>query len=218
MSVLDRIERLRNVMEQQKIDCYIIPTDDYHHSEYVGDYFKFREYITGFTGSASTAVFTKDKAGLWTDGRYFIQAEAQLKGSGITLYKSGESDVPTIEEFLKSELKEGDVLGFDGRTVTYAQGKRYCHIADENGASLKYRLDFALKKDSSPTPSTYYVFYKGQETEMMNLAFKKYLGVQMNKKDKPSIMKKLKHFKDAVSKGKNRERAREQQKDRGQSL
>lgn len=143
MSVLDRIERLRNVMEQQKIDCYIIPTDDYHHSEYVGDYFKFREYITGFTGSAGTAVFTKDKAGLWTDGRYFIQAEAQLKGSGITLYKSGEPDVPTIEEFLKSELKEGDVLGFDGRTVTYAQGKRYCRIADENGASLKYRLDFA---------------------------------------------------------------------------
>ena len=99
--------------------------------------------ITGFTGSAGTAVFTKDKAGLWTDGRYFIQAEAQLKGSGITLYKSGESDVPTIEEFLKSELKEGDVLGFDGRTVTYAQGKRYCHITDENGASLKYSLDFA---------------------------------------------------------------------------
>ena len=66
-----------------------------------------------------------------------------MKGSGITLYKSGESDVPTIEEFLKSELKEGDVLGFDGRTVTYAQVKRYCHIADENGASLKYRLDFA---------------------------------------------------------------------------
>ena len=82
----------------------------------------------------------------------------------------------------------------------------------------KYRLDFALKKDSSTKPPTYYVFFKGQDTEMMNLAFKKYLGVQMNKKDKPSIMKKLMHFKDAVSKGKNRERAREQQKDRGQSL
>ena len=82
----------------------------------------------------------------------------------------------------------------------------------------KYRLDFALKKDSSTQPPTYYVFFKGQDTEMMNLAFKKYLGVQMNKKDKPSIMKKLMHFKDAVSKGKNRERAREQQKDRGQSL
>ena len=82
----------------------------------------------------------------------------------------------------------------------------------------KYRLDFALKKDSSTKPPTYYVFFKGQDTEMMNLAFKKYLGVQMYKKDKPSIMKKLMHFKDAVSKGKNRERAREQQKDRGQSL
>ena len=67
----------------------------------------------------------------------------------------------------------------------------------------KYRLDFALKKDSSTKPPTYYVFFKGQDTEMMNLAFKKYLGVQMNKKDKPSIMKKLMHFKDAVSKGKN---------------
>ena len=82
----------------------------------------------------------------------------------------------------------------------------------------KYRLDFALKKDSSTKPPTYYVFFKGQDTEMMNLAFKKYLCVQMNKKDKPSIMEKLMHFKDAVSKGKNRERAREQQKDRGQSL
>ena len=82
----------------------------------------------------------------------------------------------------------------------------------------KYRLDFALKKDSSTKPPTYYVFFKGQDTEMMNLAFKKYLGVKINKKDKPSIMKKLMHFKDAVSKGKNRERAREQQKDRGQSL
>ena len=81
----------------------------------------------------------------------------------------------------------------------------------------KYRLDFALKKDSSTKPPTYYVFFKGQDTEMMNLAFKKYLGVQMNKKDKPSIMKKLMHFKDAVSKGKNRERAREQQKDRKSS-
>ena len=97
MSVLDRIERLQNAMEQQNIDCYIIPTDDYHHSEYVGDYFKFREYMTGFSGSAGTAVFTREKAGLWTDGRYFIQAEAQLKGSGITLYKSGEPEVPTIE-------------------------------------------------------------------------------------------------------------------------
>lgn len=143
MSVLDRIERLQNAMEQQNIDCYIIPTDDYHHSEYVGDYFKFREYMTGFSGSAGTAVFTREKAGLWTDGRYFIQAEAQLKGSGITLYKSGEPEVPTIEEFLKKELEEGAVLGFDGRTVSYAQGEKYRQIAEGEGASIEFRLDLA---------------------------------------------------------------------------
>ena len=143
MSVLDRIERLQNAMEQQNIDCYIIPTDDYHHSEYVGDYFKFREYMTGFSGSAGTVVFTREKAGLWTDGRYFIQAEAQLKGSGITLYKSGEPEVPTIEEFLKKELEEGAVLGFDGRTVSYAQGEKYRQIAEGEGASIEFRLDLA---------------------------------------------------------------------------
>ena len=130
-------------MEQQNIDCYIIPTDDYHHSEYVGDYFKFREYMTGFSGSAGTVVFTREKAGLWTDGRYFIQAEAQLKGSGITLYKSGEPEVPTIEEFLKKELEEGAVLGFDGRTVSYAQGEKYRQIAEGEGASIEFRLDLA---------------------------------------------------------------------------
>ena len=80
MSVLDRIERLRNVMEQQKIDCYIIPTDDYHHSEYVGDYFKFREYITGFTGSAGTAVFTKDKAGLVDRWQILYSGRSPVEG------------------------------------------------------------------------------------------------------------------------------------------
>ena len=80
MSVLDRIERLRNVMEQQKIDCYIIPTDDYHHSEYVGDYFKFREYITGFTGSAGTAVFTKDKAGTLDRWKIFYSGRSSVEG------------------------------------------------------------------------------------------------------------------------------------------
>ncbi len=82
MSVLDRIERLRNVMEQQKIDCYIIPTDDYHHSEYVGDYFKFREYITDFTGSAGTAVFTKDKAGLGQMEDILFRQKRSCRGVG----------------------------------------------------------------------------------------------------------------------------------------
>ena len=171
MSVLDRIERLQNTMEQQNIDCYIIPTDDYHHSEYVGDYFKFREYMTGFSGSAGTAVFTREKAGLWTDGRYFIQAEAQLKGSGIKLYKSGEPEVPTIEEFLKKELEEGAVLGFDGRTVSYAQGEKYRQIAEGEGASIEFRLDLAPDTwTGSPEMSTEPAFlledeYSGENIE-----------------------------------------------------
>lgn len=145
MEIIDRIEKLRKVMQEKKIDCYIIPTDDYHQSEYVGEYFKFREYMTGFTGSAGTAVFTKEKAGLWTDGRYFIQAEKELRGSGIMLFKSGEPEVPTIEEFLEEELKEGegDVLGFDGRTVSCAQGNTYCKIAEKKQASISYLLDLA---------------------------------------------------------------------------
>ena len=123
MKITERLNVLRELMKEKKIDAYLVPTDDFHGSEYVGDYFKCRKYITGFTGSAGTAVIMQDMAGLWTDGRYFIQAEAQLKGSGITLYKSGEPEVPTIEEFLKKELEEGAGLGFDGRTVSYAQGE-----------------------------------------------------------------------------------------------
>ena len=106
MNIQKRINALRSSMAQKGIDIYIIPTADFHHSEYVGDYFKFREYMTGFTGSAGTAVFTSKKAGLWTDGRYFIQAEQQLAGSGIDLYRSGEPGVPSIEEFLEKELQD----------------------------------------------------------------------------------------------------------------
>ena len=117
-------------------------------------------------------------------------------------YKGKQS----LDKLMKQNVQLSNIEITDGNIKSFER------------VAKKYRLDFALKKDSSTKPPTYYVFFKGQDTEMMNLAFKKYLGVQMNKKDKPSIMKKLMHFKDAVSKGKNRERAREQQKDRGQSL
>ena len=99
MNIQKRINALRSAMAQKGIDIYIIPTADFHHSEYVGDYFKFREYMTGFTGSAGTAVFTSKKAGLWTDGRYFIQAERQM-GENVTLFKMREPGVPTVEELI----------------------------------------------------------------------------------------------------------------------
>lgn len=121
MTVQKRLSALRELMKKRGVDAYLVPTDDFHASEYVGDYFKCRKYITGFTGSAGTAVITEDMAGLWTDGRYFIQAAQQLEGTSVTLFKMGEPGVPTVHEFLKDKLTEGMCLGFDGRTVSAAE-------------------------------------------------------------------------------------------------
>lgn len=118
MQVCERIEKLREIMAERGIDAYIVPTDDFHASEYVGDYFKTRSYITGFTGSAGTAVILKDSAGLWTDGRYFLQAADELEGSGVTLFKQREPGVPEIEKYLSDKLASGSTLGFDGRVIT----------------------------------------------------------------------------------------------------
>ena len=85
MNVTERIEKLRTLMKSKNIDAYVIPSSDNHQSEYVGEYFMARKFISGFTGSAGTAVIAKDEAGLWTDGRYFIQAEKQLEGSRMCL-------------------------------------------------------------------------------------------------------------------------------------
>ncbi len=115
--VRDRIAALRALMREKGIDAYMIPTDDYHASEYVGSFFKCREYMTGFTGSAGTAVITQEMAGMWTDARYFIQAERQMEGTGVTLYRMNEPGVPTVHEFLAQTLKKGQTLGFDGRCV-----------------------------------------------------------------------------------------------------
>lgn len=118
MTIPERIQRLREKMREEGVDAYYIPTNDFHGSEYVGDYFKTREYISGFTGSAGTVIITQKEAGLWTDGRYYIQAEKQLEGSGIRLFRSGQEGVPNTSEYLESILKDGQVLGCDGRLVT----------------------------------------------------------------------------------------------------
>lgn len=111
------IEKLRKLMQERGIDAWMVTSADYHDSEYAGDYFRLRSYLSGFTGSAGTLVVTMEEAGLWTDGRYFVQAAHQLQGSGITLYKSGQKGVPEIPEFLAEKLPQGGCLGFDGRTV-----------------------------------------------------------------------------------------------------
>lgn len=141
MNIRERIEKLRRVMAENGIDIYIVPTADYHQSEYVGDHFKVREYMTGFTGSAGTLVVTAKEAGLWTDGRYFIQAAGQLEGSSITLEKIGEPDVPTIEEYLKKNLPEKGVLGFDGRVISVKTGQEYEEIVKEKNGTIRYQKD-----------------------------------------------------------------------------
>lgn len=141
MNVTERIKALQALMHEKKINAYIVPTADYHQSEYVGDHFKVRAFLTGFTGSAGTAVVTENAAYLWTDGRYFLQAAAQLAGTGITLMKMGEEGVPQITEFLQKELADGAVIGFDGRTVGIEQGKSYEKIAEEKGGSISYEED-----------------------------------------------------------------------------
>ncbi len=112
------IERLILRMKEREIFACIVPTDDFHGSEYVSAHFKLREYLSGFTGSAGTLVVTLDGAALWTDGRYFLQAERELRGSGIELMKMGEKGVPTIERYLRENLPPKSRLGFDGRILS----------------------------------------------------------------------------------------------------
>ncbi len=116
--IQERLAALRSLMKEKGIDAYLAPTDDFHGSEYVGDHFMCRKYITGFDGSAGTAVIMQDMAGLWTDGRYFIQAAGQLAGSTVELFKMGEPGVPAVHQFLEEKLQAGQRLGFDGRTVS----------------------------------------------------------------------------------------------------
>lgn len=137
----ERLAALRSLMKEHKVDAYLVPTDDFHCSEYVGEHFKCRKFITGFTGSAGTAVITQTEAGLWTDGRYFIQAAAQLQGTGITLYKMGEEGVPTIEEYLKTTLTAGQCLGFDGRTMTAKYGEALENELKKKEVSIACHLD-----------------------------------------------------------------------------
>lgn len=116
--ITERLARLRREIAQRGMDGYVVVTDDFHGSEYVGDYFKARAYLSGFTGSAGTLVVLPDRAALWTDGRYFLQAAEQLTGSTIELMRMGQPGVPAIGAFLAQHLPEGGVLGFDGRTVS----------------------------------------------------------------------------------------------------
>ena len=141
MTVPERLSALRKCMEEKNIDVYVVPTADFHQSEYVGEHFKARKFITGFSGSAGTAVITKTEARLWTDGRYFIQAAAQLEGTTVELMKMGEPGVPEMNAYIEEVLKEGETLGFDGRVVSVGEGEGYAAIARKKNAKVNYQVD-----------------------------------------------------------------------------
>ena len=123
--IKERLMKLREEMNKEGMQAYIIPTSDFHETEYVSEYFAARKYMSGFTGSAGVLVVLLDKAGLWTDGRYFIQAANQLAGSGIDLMKQGQEDTPSIEEYIVSNLTQGSVVGFDGRVMNVNDANKY---------------------------------------------------------------------------------------------
>lgn len=139
--ITERLAALRKEMAKRNISIYVVPTADFHESEYVGEHFKARKFITGFTGSAGTAVITMEEAGLWTDGRYFVQAEKQLQGSTVTLYRMGEEGVPTVNEFIEQKLKEGGTIGFDGRVVNTRWGLQLKEIAKKKNGVLYVEED-----------------------------------------------------------------------------
>lgn len=137
----DRIEKLRNVMKEKNIFAYIIPSADYHQSEYVGEFFKGRQFISGFTGSAGTVVITPEKAILWTDGRYFLQADKELATSCVELYKMGEENVPTTFEYIENEVPEGSKIGFDGRAISAAMGAGLEASLSKKNITISYEGD-----------------------------------------------------------------------------
>lgn len=141
--IQNRLKELRSLMREKGIDYYMMPTADFHNSEYVNDFFKVREYFSNFTGSNGTLLVWQEGAGLWTDGRYFIQAENELKGTTVELFRMLDDGVPAIEEFLESNMKEGQTLGFDGRVISAMDGKKYEKVLKDKEIRFSYDSDLA---------------------------------------------------------------------------
>ena len=142
MEISEKIDALRKRMREENIDIYYITSNDFHNSEYVGDFFKCREFISGFDGSAGSVVISMEEAGLWTDGRYFIQAGKQLEKTGITLYKSGMEGVPKIKDYIADKILKGQTLGFDGRTVQTSWAEEMSERLLVKDAKINSELDF----------------------------------------------------------------------------
>lgn len=154
--IQERLKNLRAKMQENGVQAYIIPTSDFHETEYVSDYFACRKYMSGFTGSAGTLVVLTDQAGLWTDGRYFIQAQAQLQDTGIALMKMGQPETPSIEDYICQNLSKGSKVGFDGRVINYMDYKRYHAIFNSHQIDIVANLDLVneIWQDCPALPAT----------------------------------------------------------------
>lgn len=139
--VAERVAKLRALMAEKGMNAYVVPTADFHQSEYVGEHFKARKFISGFSGSYGTAVITMDDGGLWTDGRYFFQATNELEGSGIRLMKMFVGDTPSVTEFLADVVPEGGTVGFDGRVMSMGEGEEFEEALSPKNIKINYSED-----------------------------------------------------------------------------
>jgi len=152
VTVNEKLKLLRQKMQENKVDAYIIPSTDPHLNEYVPDHYKARAWISGFTGSAGTVVITFDKAILWTDGRYYIQAARQIKDSEFELYKM-EKGIPNYMEFIEQNLSKGQVVGFDGRVMPCADALKMKKRFDKKGILIKSNIDLVSQIWTEGRPS-----------------------------------------------------------------
>ncbi len=171
MNVTERIAALRALMAEKGMDAYVVPTADFHQSEYVGEHFKARKYISGFSGSYGTVVITREDGGLWTDGRYFFQAQNELEGSGIRLMKMFVGDTPSITEYLCDCVPEGGTVAFDGRVVSMGEGQEYEEALAKKQIRINYSEDLidVIWEDRPPLSDKPAFFleekYSGESTE-----------------------------------------------------
>lgn len=164
MTVNEKIASLRKLMKEQGIKAYIIPSADPHMSEYVADHWKSRAWISGFNGSAGTVVVTDKESGLWTDGRYFLQAEKQLEGSEIKLFKMGLPETPTYIEWIADKLQKGDTAGFNGEVVSVSAMKDMKSRFENKEIKIDARFDFIkeLWADRQEIPATTVIVHEKQ--------------------------------------------------------
>lgn len=171
MQTKEKLTALRAEMQKHGIDAYIVPTADPHQSEYLPEHWKIREWISGFTGSAGNLVVTLESAGLWTDGRYFIQAERELAGSGVELFKSGEAGVPPMFDWTADNLKSGKTVGLDGRLFSAKQIAGIRKKMNRKGIELKMSCELVdiLWKDRPELPKRkifiHSIEYSGESRE-----------------------------------------------------